>query len=184
MPFVSTSRRLGRVLRALLQGRFGVEGWKHYVPMDLSEGDGELSVKAALLNEKADAEERYNCLFQYFLRGFIAHASPGFDRVFYPGMGSVHGYRLSGLEGFARTAPLMAAWIASGRDPAPMDPLTHEPVGLVAILRKGLLAGTDPDCPSYWGEITDFDLRICGSRRYRAGAVAHARTDMDQIFFS
>jgi len=160
MPFVSTSRRLGRVLRALLQGRFGVEGWKHYVPMDLSEGDGELSVKAALLNEQADAEERYNCLFQYFLRGFIAYASPGFDRVFYPGMGSVHGYRLSGLEGFARTAPLMAAWIASGRDPAPMDPLTHKPVGLVAILRKGLLAGTDPDGPSYWGEITDFDQRI------------------------
>jgi len=128
--------------------------------MDLSEGDGELSVKAALLNEQADAEERYNCLFQYFLRGFIAYASPGFDRVFYPGMGSVHGYRLSGLEGFARTAPLMAAWIASGRDPAPMDPLTHKPVGLVAILRKGLLAGTDPDGPSYWGEITDFDQRI------------------------
>jgi hypothetical protein len=63
--------------------------------MDLSEGDGELSVKAALLNEKADAEERYNCLFQYFLRGFIAYASPGFDRVFYPGMGSVHGYRVN-----------------------------------------------------------------------------------------
>ena len=77
MPFVSTSRRLGRVLRALLQGRFGVEGWRHYVPMDLSEGDGELSVKAALLNEKLDAEERYSCLFQYFLRGFIAYASPG-----------------------------------------------------------------------------------------------------------
>ena len=160
MPFVSTSRRLGRVLRALLEGRFGAEGWSHYVPMDLSEGDGELSVKAVLLNEKSDAEERYSRLFQYFLRGFIAYASPGFDRVFYPGMGSVHGYRLSGLEGFARTAPLMAAWIASGRDPAPMDPLTHKPVGLVAILHKGLLAGTDPDCPSYWGEITDFDQRI------------------------
>lgn len=152
-------RRLGRFLKAAFRGNSGTEGWSRYLPMDLREGGRELSVKALLLNEDAGAEERYTGLFQYFLHGYVEYASPGFERVFYPGMGSVHGYQISGLEGFARTAPLLAAWISSGRDPSLIIPATGESTSLTEILKKGLLAGTNPDSPAYWGKMTGFDQR-------------------------
>jgi hypothetical protein len=160
MSFLATARGLGLFMNAAFRGCSSTEGWNRYVPMNLSEGEREFSVKALLLNEQIGAEERYDRLFQYFLRGFVEYASSGFERVFYPGMGSVLGYRISGLEGFARTAPLLAAWIFSGRNKAPIDPVTHERVDLVAILRKGLLAGTDPASPAYWGKIKNYDVRI------------------------
>jgi hypothetical protein len=159
MSLLEATRKLGWHVKAAALGQLSVDGWDLYFPMDQHEGAKELSMKAFFLNDDSDIQERYDHLFQYFLRGFIEYASPGFERVFYPGMGSFYGYQISGLEGFARTATLMAAWIASGRDPAPIDPETHKPVGLVALLRKGLLMGTDPASNTYWGKITDYDQR-------------------------
>jgi hypothetical protein len=158
MPLMAT-RRVGRFLKAAFLGSSSTEQWNRYVPVDRRESGRELSVKALLLNEGVGAEDRYTGLFQYFLRSYLEYASPAFERVFYPGMGSVHGYQISGLEGFARTAPLLAAWISSGRDPAIIIPTTGESVDLQAVLRKGLLAGTNPDSHAYWGKITGIDQR-------------------------
>jgi hypothetical protein len=72
----------------------------------------------------------------------------------------VYGYRVSGLEGFARTAPLLGAWIYSGRGRQVTDPQTGAVVDLVATLRSAIVAGTDPSAPAYWGKIDDDSQRI------------------------
>src|SRR5262249_4939585 len=53
------------------------------------------------------------------------------------------GYSMSGLEGFARTAPLFAAWLYSGRRQEIIDEQTGKSYDIVTILQQGLLAGTD-----------------------------------------
>src|SRR5208283_631707 len=109
------------------------EGWSRYSPMDRLEGERDRRVKELLLSSARNAEERYSHLFQYFLRGFVECASPAFERVNYPGMGSIHGYRINGLEGFARTAPLFAAWIYSGRGTVVTNPESGTALDLADI---------------------------------------------------
>jgi hypothetical protein len=93
MPLTDKPHKLGHFLNAVVRGHYSAEEWGRYSPMDRCEGDREHSVKAVLLNDEVDAGKRYDCLFQYFLHGFVTYASPGFERVFYPGMGSRRGYR-------------------------------------------------------------------------------------------
>src|SRR5262249_59787382 len=68
------------------------------------------------------------------------------------------GYSMSGLEGFARTAPLFAAWLYSGRRQEIIDEQTGKSYAIVTILQQGLLAGTDPSSPNYWGDRTSYRL--------------------------
>jgi hypothetical protein len=133
-------------------------GWgRHEKPA--APGAEEAAVKAVFLSDRP-APERYHALVEYFARGFVRHAVPGFARIQYPGIGSVNSFRLSGLEGFARTAPLLAAGIYSGRIKTIATPADGRPIDIVMLLRKGLLAGVDPRSPEYWGDIEDFDQRI------------------------
>lgn len=136
------------------------EGFEHYVPMDDREGERELAIRRRLLDRDASAEARYEALLRYFLRGFAAYATPDRARVQYPGMASVMGYRLDGLIGFARTAPLLAAWVQSGRGAVVVDDDTGASIDLVDRLEQGILAGTDPASPAYWGEMHAHDQRI------------------------
>jgi hypothetical protein len=71
----------------------------------------------------------------------------------------MNGYAANGLEGFARTGPLLAAWVASGRNPTMVDAASGKQVDLVSYLRQGLLAGTDPKSGGYWGKIHSWDPR-------------------------
>jgi hypothetical protein len=159
MTKVSSSRRKKYSLAHLRRFR-AAEGWKSYSPMDRLESGRELRMKEVLMSPILDAEERYNHLFQYFLRGYVQFANPTFERVNYPGMGSVHGYRMNGLEGFARTSPLFAAWIYSGRGTVVTDYDSGTTADLVAFLKNGILAGTDATSATYWGTMTNFDQRI------------------------
>jgi hypothetical protein len=136
------------------------EGFEHYVPMDAREGGRELAIRRRLLDQDASAEARYEALFRYFLHGFAAWATADGARVQYPGMASTMGYRIDGLIGFARTAPLLAAWIHSGRGAVVRDDETGVRIDLIALLEKGILAGTDPASAAYWGKMRDFDQQI------------------------
>lgn len=137
-----------------------VEGFGRYRPLDEVEGPREHVVRAQFGDDRLPAAQRYDALFGYFLHGFVAHATADGARVQYPGLPGIHGYRVSGLEGFARTAPLLAAWIHSGRSPRVRDPATGTEVDLVALLRRGILAGTDPAAPGYWGRMGERDQRM------------------------
>jgi hypothetical protein len=128
--------------------------------MDVHEGEREISVRQVLSDQSLSAEARYEALFQYFLHGFVAFATPNCERVHYPGMASERGYQINGLEGFARTAPLLAAWIFSGRGTTVLDSYTGSSTDLVACLKRGILTGTDSASPAYWGSIANKDQRI------------------------
>lgn len=90
-------------------------GWFRYRPAPKHASTGDLAAAASFLDDTRRVEARYETLFRYFVDGFLAAATPDFERAQYRGMGSSHGYRVAGVEGFARTAPLFAAWIAGGR---------------------------------------------------------------------
>ena len=137
--------------------RLAEKGWgKYYDPAPA--GPEEARVRQLMLGNRP-IETRFAGLFEYFSAGFLRHADPGYVRVHYGGAGSRNGYALDGLEGFARTAPLLAAWIYSGRETV-VGGLGNSPPGdWVGILRSGILSGVDPSTSRYWGDIQD-DQRI------------------------
>jgi hypothetical protein len=122
-------------------------------------GPVELRVRQLVLSNQP-IETRFEGLFEYFSSGFVRHATPGYSRVQYGGMHSRNTYAMDGLEGFARTAPLLAAWIYSGRDAAVGGPGGERPGERLAMLRAGILGGVDPHSSEYWGHIRDQDQRI------------------------
>jgi hypothetical protein len=101
----------------------------------------------------------YENLFRYFLEGFENHRSGQGARAWYPGLPSRHGASIDGLEGFSRSAPLWGAWVRSGR-PRTVVLSTGGTLDLAGTFRRGLLAGTDPASPEYWGAVRDRDQRI------------------------
>lgn len=107
----------------------------------------------------APASEAYEDLFRYFLTGFLTYQDPPGASARYPGLPSTHGKRIDAMEGFTRLAPLAAAWLHSGR-PASVELADGQAVDLVALIRRGLLSGTDSLSPAFWGGIEDNDHRM------------------------
>jgi hypothetical protein len=124
-------------------------GWFRYRPAPAQPSEADLALAHVFETELA-AEQRYEALVRYFVEGFLAVATPDFERAQYRGMGSLHGYRVAGVEGFARTAPLFAAWIAGGRNPVVSG------VDLRQVLAAAYTAGSDPQHPGYWSDPGDF----------------------------
>lgn len=101
----------------------------------------------------------YDRLFDYFVQGFEIYRTPRGAGAVYPGLPSRNGRASDTLEGFSRMAPLIAAWLHSGR-PETLIVADGRSVDLAARLRQGLLTGTDPNSPEYWGRIEDLNQRI------------------------
>lgn len=100
----------------------------------------------------------YESVFRYAFEGFFAYRTPLGAAAHYPGLPSSNGRRSDGMEGFARMFPVAASWLAAGRpDGIAAD---GKEASLAALFRQGVLAGTDPAGPEYWGEIGDNDQRI------------------------
>jgi len=133
-------------------------GWGHYREPARA-GPEEVRIGELVLGDQG-LETRFDGLFEYFAHGFIRHAVPGYARVQYGGAGSRNGYAMDGLEGFARTAPLLAAWIYSGRNPVISGLAGTPSVNMTAILRSGILHGVDPASSQYWGGIHGPDQRV------------------------
>jgi hypothetical protein len=167
MPVIVSRRILGGVVVALgaaaLLGvstvkHLAARGWgQHYEPAPV--GPEEERVGRLVLGQQP-IQTRFEGLFEYFANGFVRHATSGYSRVQYGGMRSRNGYAMDGLEGFARTAPLLAAWIYSGRDAAVRGPGDRRPGERLAMLRAGILGGVDPHSSEYWGRIRGLDQRI------------------------
>jgi hypothetical protein len=138
--------------------RESTRGWGRYVTCS-APGAAEARLQAVVLGE-APAERRYEAIFLYFAQGFRAHLGPDPGRVQYCGAGSNAGFALDGLQGFARTAPLLAAWLGSGRARSVADPHGGRPIDLAGLLKEGILSGVDRRSRGYWGDIRDNDQRI------------------------
>jgi hypothetical protein len=135
-------------------------GWGQYRE-PAPAGAEEARIRQLVLSDQP-AETRFAGLFEYFAAGFVRHATPGFARVQYAGAGSRNGYALDGLEGFARTAPLLAAWVYSGRSPllSGTGAGAGGPLNIIEMLRSGIIKGANPRSPDYWGNILPQDQRI------------------------
>ncbi|MDB6104240.1 MAG: hypothetical protein JWO52_4239 [Gammaproteobacteria bacterium] len=138
--------------------QLAARGWGQYQE-PAPAGPVELRVRELVLGNQP-IETRFAGLFEYFSDGFARHATPGYSRVQYGGMRSRNSYAMDGLEGFARTAPLLAAWIYSGRDAAVGAAGGGRAGERLAMLRAGILGGVDPHSSEYWGDIRDRDQRI------------------------
>lgn len=126
--------------------------WKHAsLPRSRSEADK--AIKQTFLAEK-DPCKRYNALFEYFATHALLYSTPQHERIHYPGAGGNISYEASGLEGFARTSPLLAAWIYANGTASPSG------IDLVDFVKKGILAGTDSAQAWYWGDFHDYDPRV------------------------
>ena len=136
-----------------------VEGWSKKNQPFQDHNIADISIKKSFLtdNNKSPAT-RYQSLFEYFALGFVKYRSQNGALVYYPGEHSSHGLRVDALEGFSRFFPLAAAYLASGNE-ATLE-LDGEKVNFIQILRQGIIAGTDPNNPEYWGDIKDQDQRI------------------------
>jgi hypothetical protein len=122
-------------------------------------GIDEVRVRALMLSA-APIETRFEGLFQYFAAGFVRHVAPGNARVQYGGAGSGAGPDMDGLEGFSRTAPLLAAWIYSGRVRTAPAANGATSLDVIALLRSGILTGVNRESRDYWGDVGSRDQRI------------------------
>lgn len=101
----------------------------------------------------------YADLFCYFVTGFVVRRSRLGAYADYAGRGSYNGPAMDRLEGFSRIAPLIAAWLHGGRT-TELTLANGKCVNLPAMLREGLLAGTDPVSKEYWGAISHWSQAI------------------------
>jgi hypothetical protein len=136
-----------------------VEGWNARLPKSPLLARADTRLPPLFADTGRSPLDRYKLLFDYLLAGFLEFRTPGGERAYYPGFKGMRGHRIEGLEGFARTVPLFASWLASGRGEQVADPRTSAPINLAELIRDGLLAGTDPRAPTYWGAIGDMDQR-------------------------
>ena len=111
------------------------------------------------------ARADYLALAGYVVEGFLTYATPTNARARYPGLHAGGKRQAEEFEGFSRVAPLMAVWLENSKSTMLTLP-SGRTADLAAVLEEGLLAGTDPRNPDYWGDIIDRDQRI---------ALAHAR---------
>jgi hypothetical protein len=135
-----------------------VDGWGRRVPDDR----GLLSLDRAIrtmADKPALSNEDYDRLVGYFAAGVRAYRNKDCSLVLYPGVPGTRGLLVEGVEGFARSAPLLAAWIASGRGRVIPTPDGHGFDALSHLL-NGLSAGADRASHGYWGRIVDLDQRI------------------------
>lgn len=88
------------------------------------------------------------------LQGVVNSASPGNARLRISGQRSHHGQVADELEGFSRSMFMAGPWLSmSGRDAMTWG---QEEINVANFYRRGILAGTDPKHPEYWGDIYDY----------------------------
>jgi hypothetical protein len=140
--------------------KFGVQGYLHFTASSSQPGPADVAIKQTFLADGPSDNARYEALFKYFLSGQLAVTDPAGSRAHFKGEPNLVGFKINGMEAFVRGGALLAAWINSGRDPAVADDATGQRADLVAYLKRGLLAGTDPSTHAYWGRFRTADQRI------------------------
>lgn len=96
--------------------------------------------------------------FFVLMKAIVDGASPGRARQRIPGPRSRHGQRADELEGFARSMVMAGAWLASsGTGAYRWEGATIDVAGFCS---QGILAGTDPRHPEYWGDPGDYGQEL------------------------
>jgi len=106
---------------------------------------GASSIAASL--DPTDPYNWWRSAAESLLRPLAALMQPGKADLPLRGQASNHGAQADRLESFARPCLLAAHWLAS--EPGANEKLSRAEVA--DWFRKGLIIGTNPDSPEYWG---------------------------------
>lgn len=122
------------------------------------------SLQATFSHEQFDLHYLCDQLVRYVTEAFAHYAVWDYSHAYYPGRPSQQSARVDAMEGVSRVLPTLAAWLHSRpANMVCMQGLNNKGIDVAAILRKALLAGTDPSHRGYWGDLTDYDQRTCES---------------------
>ncbi len=146
-------------LRARGDESWAVEQFDRYFPHSRKPTAADRRLTASFLLPDGNDVERFELLFQYFAEGAARYGDAAGSRILYPGYAHDLGRPMSGLEGFARVAPLVAAWLHSGRT-ATITLADGRAFDLPRFLAQAFLAGTQEDGTGYWGDVGCDDQRI------------------------
>lgn len=100
----------------------------------------------------------YIALLQYFVEGIDAYKTPEATGVLYPGEAGTRGTQVESLEGFARSAPTLAAALIRGHK-STFTISTGDVFHTREYLISAIANGTDASSKGFWGEIQDLDQR-------------------------
>ncbi len=92
--------------------------------------------------------------FFALMKGIVDSASPACARQRIPGPRSHHGLLADELEGFTRSMIMAGPWLKSSKNG--IYAWQGDKVDVAGFYGKGILAGTDPKHPEYWGDIVDY----------------------------
>lgn len=92
-------------------------------------------------------------LSRLLLSAVPRYADPAGGMVHFPGKPSWFGRRSDAMEGFSRSMILAALYLAGGGDP--VFAAGGRRFDVAEFFRRGLVAGTDPEHPNYWGDMRD-----------------------------
>ena len=113
------------------------------------------SFLAPFLNGQDASRKDFDGLVAYFQDGFMAYKEPDGSLANYPGLASEHPRIADRVEGFSRIAPLLAVWLrANGSENSVQAQRARQ------LLMDGIVHGTDPKSPGYWGRFEQDDQRI------------------------
>lgn len=141
----------------LLKKFLPVSGWFNRVKIDNRFITFDSEIKKVFSKQPLD-ETAFIKLFEYFIEGIDAYHIKGSSTVDYPGVPGSRGHFVEGIEGFARSGPLLAGWLYSGRSQK-ITLSSGAEFDLFKYLKKVLVEGTDTRSVSYWGKIEDFDQK-------------------------
>ncbi|HKK64820.1 MAG TPA: DUF2264 domain-containing protein [Clostridia bacterium] len=96
----------------------------------------------------------YEEIFSELMAAIIDNGSPGCARQLIPGPRSHHGRLADELEGFTRSFIMAGPWLSQQSEPG-FD-LRGRHYEVADFYRRGIVNGTNPQHPEYWGDITDY----------------------------
>lgn len=99
----------------------------------------------------------------YTAEAFEHYAIWDYSHAYYPGRPGQQTVRTDAMEGVSRVLPTLATWLHAHPEGKQLLGLNGKPIDVIEIISSALLAGTNPSHQGYWGNLHDYDQRICES---------------------
>ncbi|SQD79987.1 DUF2264 domain-containing protein [Moritella yayanosii] len=122
------------------------------------------ALQATFSNDETGLAYLCEQLMRYVSEAFEHYAVWDYSHAYYPGRPSQQSARVDAMEGVSRVLPTLASWVHNRPvHDSCIQGLDNKDIDVAVILRRALLAGTNPLHKGYWGELNDFDQRTCES---------------------
>lgn len=127
--------------------------------------------------ESGWTRDHWEEMFADLIVPVIDNGSPGKARQIIPGPRSHHGRLADELEGFTRSFIMAAPWLATASSPVVRS--ADGPRDVAGFYAEGILNGTNPKHPEYWGDIVDYAQHLVEMASLAWGLFASRSTIWD-----